>query len=217
MPASSKESLRFYTPQGDAGPGVLVIHSWWGATAGFVSFCEALASEGFVAGLADLYCGRTASSPQEARRLRGSPRREPMYRTLIRSIEAVQSFEGAGGDIGVVGFSMGGHWAVWLSQRRELPIGATVLYYAARAGSFAASHSSFLAHYADRDPWVSRAARRRMEREIERAGCAYRAFDYPGTQHWFAEDDRVQEYEAEASGLAFERTVKHLKDRLGPT
>jgi len=199
-----------------AGPGVLVIHSWWGANSGFVSFCQALASEGFVTGLADLFCGGTASSPEEARRLRRASRREPMYRTLIRNIDELQSFDGAGADIGVVGFSMGGHWAVWLSQQGELPICATVLYYAARAGSFAASRSSFLAHYADRDPWVSRPSRRRMEREIEKAGCAYQAFDYPGTRHWFAEEDRAQEYEAEASGLSFERTARHLKDKLRP-
>ena len=30
-----------------------------------------------------------------------------------------------------------------------------------------------------------------MERAIEKAGCSYRAFDYPGTGHWFAEATRT--------------------------
>ena len=110
---------------------------------------------------------------------------------------------------------MGGHWAIWLSQRPELPIGATVLYYAARAGSFAASPSSFLAHFAEDDPWVSRSARRRMEAAIAKADRPYQAYDYPGTGHWFAEQDRVQDFHPDAAALAFRRTVEHLRGTIG--
>ena len=137
-----------------------------------------------------------------------------MYKTLIRNINELRESDDARGDLGIVGFSMGGHWAVWLSQRSDLPIGATVLYYASRAGSFRRSHSSFLAHYAQTDPWVSAAARRKMESEIEKAGRPYTAFDYPGTGHWFAESDRPGEYAPDAAALALERTLIHLQETL---
>lgn len=195
---------------------MLVIHSWWGLTESFRSFGKALAREGFVIGLADLFDGRTASRPVEAKRLRSARRREPMYKTLTRNIDQLRARGGVRGDIGVVGFSMGGHWAVWLSQRPDLPISSTVLYYAARAGSFQGSHSSFLAHFADHDSWVSAAGRRKMEREIAMARHPYTAFDYPGTSHWFAESDRRGEYDARAAAEAFERTAEHFAQTLAP-
>ena len=192
-----------------------MIHSWWGLTPSFVDFGEALADQGFVVGLADLFDGRTASDPAEVKRLRRAPRREPMYKTLIRNIDELRALDDTGGaDIGVVGFSMGGHWAVWLSQRPDLPIGATVLYYAARAGDFGSGHSSFLAHYAETDTWVSRASRRRMESEIAKAHRRYEAYDYPETRHWFAEKDRDLEYAPQAAELAFLRTAEHLDRSL---
>lgn len=184
-------------------------------TPSFTAFGDALAARGFVVGLADLFDGRTAAEPAEAKRLRGAPRREPMYKTLNRNIAELRPLaQDKTAGVGVVGFSMGGHWAVWLAQRPDLPIAATVLYYAARAGSFHASRSAFIAHYADHDRWVSQASRRRMESELLKAGCRYQAFDYPGTQHWFAETDRPLDYVASAAKLAFERTADHLNRSL---
>lgn len=194
---------------------MLVVHSWWGLTPSFVDFGEALAARGFVVGLADLFDGRTASRPADAQKLRREPRAEPMYRTLIRNIGELRA-DGAvdGKTIGVVGFSMGGHWAVWLAQRPELPIAATVLYYAVRAGDFGASRSAFRAHFAETDDCVRPAARRRMEAAIAKAGRPYTAFDYPGTGHWFAESDRPGDHDADAAALALERTAGFLEGTL---
>lgn len=189
--------------------GVLVIHSWWGLTGSFRAYGEALAAEGFVVGLSDLFGGRTASGIAEAKALRAMRRPEPMYRTLLRDLDRLRR-EAGSERVSLVGFSMGGHWAVWLSQRPDLPVAAAVLYYAARAGGFGDSRASYLAHFAAEDDWVSAAARQRMEKEIGRAGRPYRAHLYPGTAHWFAESDRP-EYEPAAAALAFERTVGHLR------
>jgi dienelactone hydrolase len=70
-----------------------------------------------------------------------------------------------------------------------------------------------MAHYAEDDPWVSQAARKNMERALTRAKCSYVAYDYPSTQHWFAERDRSKEFNAPAARLAFERTVSHIASR----
>jgi carboxymethylenebutenolidase len=200
---------------GDAGasdrPGVLVIHAWWGLTPSFHAFATRLAHSNLTVGLSDLFDGRTATTEAEARTLRRMRRREPMYRTLGRDLDALRGV--AGGPVGIVGFSMGGHWAVWLSQRPEYRVAATVLYYTARGGDFGQSRSAYLAHYAQTDPWVSAAARRGMERAIVRAGCAYEGFDYPQTGHWFAETDHG-EYHPQAADLAFGRTAEFLTQRL---
>jgi len=144
------------------GPGVLVLHSWWGLNEFFRSFCDRLAAAGFVALAPDLFGGKVATTEAEARALRAkasASRREPAYRYLVRTIGELFNHEAvSAGGLAVVGFSMGGHWAYWLAQRPELPIAATVTFYAARNGNYAASNSSFLAHFAEDDPWVSRAS-----------------------------------------------------------
>ncbi len=184
MPHPRTTSLRIIRPQGGTGPAVLVIHSWWGLTPSFTAYGQQLAKAGFVVGVADLFDGETATTEQQARRLRAKPRRQPFYRTLIGAIGELLSSDGVERqEAGVAGFSMGGHWAVWLSQRPELPIAATVLYYAARAGDFSRSRSSYLAHFTENDRWVSGPARRRMELAITKSGRPYRAFDYAGNGH----------------------------------
>ncbi|MEO6890788.1 MAG: dienelactone hydrolase family protein, partial [Ktedonobacteraceae bacterium] len=56
-------------PASGRGPGVLVLHAWWGLNEFFKSLCERLAGEGFVALAPDLYHGRTAASIDGAKQL----------------------------------------------------------------------------------------------------------------------------------------------------
>lgn len=189
--------------------GVLVIHSWWGLTESFRHYGQALAQAGFRVVVPDLFGGATADTEADARRLRARNRGVPRYRLLEAGLDRLRSGAGDEPPVGVVGFSMGGHWAVWLAQRRQYRLAAAVLYYAVRAGTFT-SPTSYLAHFADDDPWVSAGARARMEAAIRRGGYGYTAYDYPGCAHWFAESDRADSYNADAAQLALSRDVEHL-------
>ena len=130
--------------------GVLVLHSWWGLNAFFRDLCDRLASKGFVALAPDLYSGKVADTIPAAKRLRAlstANRKEPIYKFLIREIGFLASHTAVRGPhIATLGYSMGGHWAFWLAQRPQLPITATVTFYAARAGDFSATRSAFLCH-----------------------------------------------------------------------
>lgn len=208
--------MEIIEPDGEPMGAVLVIHSWWGLTPSFRHYGRALAQMGVVAGLTDLFGGQTAETESEARRLRAEPRRVPMYKTLGDDIRTLRDRAGGGQwPIGVVGFSMGGHWAVWLSQRPEYAISATILYYAARAGDFSNCRAAIIAHFAETDDWVSAAVRARMERAIRKAECRYQAYDYHGTSHWFAEEARAAEYRKGAAELAQQRDMAHLRHHLG--
>jgi carboxymethylenebutenolidase len=202
-------------PPSGKGKGVLVIHAWWGLNDFFKGVCDRLAQEGFVAVAPDLFEGQVATTIADAKRLRAKPKREPTYKTLIRAIEKLKTHPAVQGmTISVIGFSMGGHWALWLSQRTELPIGATVTFYGARAGDYTSSRATFLGHFAEQDDWVSDAGLKKLKRSIETAGKVAEFFVYPETSHWFFESDRADAYNSEAAELAWDRTIKFLRKHL---
>lgn len=63
-------AMELLMPAGPPRGGVLVIHSWWGLTAGIRAQGAALRKAGFAVVLADLYHGALARDEAEARALR---------------------------------------------------------------------------------------------------------------------------------------------------
>lgn len=205
-------------PKSGSGPGVLVLHSWWGLNPFFKDLCDRFSDNGFVALAPDLYDGKVASTAQAAKALRAqatASRRVPAYKMLIAAISYLSHHESVSSKrIAIVGFSMGGHWALWLAQRPDLPIAATVVFYAARSGDFTRSNSSFLFHFAENDEWVSSSSVKKLRRNLQVAGRNVSYCSYPGTQHWFFESDRPEAFHREAAASAWTRTLEFLSSGL---
>src|SRR4030081_2755101 len=64
------DDLSAYLADGD-GPGIVVIHEWWGLVAHIKDICDRLAALGFTALAPDLYHGLTATNtePGDAEKL----------------------------------------------------------------------------------------------------------------------------------------------------
>lgn len=193
-----------------------VLHPWWGLTEPIIDRCRDLARQGYVAVAPDLYCGQTAANVEEAQALRRQRRGTPVWRTIVAVLDQAQTHQ-PGGQLALIGYSMGGHWALWLAsrQREEVPaVLATVVYYATRACDFTASHSAVQVHLAESDPFVTATGEAAMERALRRAGRPYERHQYPGTGHWFAEQDREDAFRPEAARLAWDRTIRFLDAHL---
>lgn len=203
-------------PKTGSGPGIVVLHSWWGLNDFFKELCDRLAEAGFVALAPDLYSGKVASTVEAAKKLRAqatASRRVPAYKTLMAAINSLSHHDAVTTpNVALVGFSMGGHWALWLAQQPELPIAATVVFYAARNGDFTRSNSSFLFHFAENDEWVSAASVRNLKKSLDASGRSTRYYDYPGTGHWFFENDQSEAFHPEAAAVAWTRTLAFLAD-----
>ena len=74
------------------------------------------------------------------------------------------------GPIGVLGFSMGGSWAMWLATRAPETVAATTVFYGSQDIDFEASTSAFLGHFAEHDEFVSEDQRVEMEAHLRLLG-----------------------------------------------
>jgi carboxymethylenebutenolidase len=73
-----------------------------------------------------------------------------------------------------------------------------------------------LGHYAEKDDWASEEVARKLEAQVRQAGNDdVTVHIYPGTDHAFFNDTRPEVHDAEASRLAWQRTVEFLHSHLG--
>jgi carboxymethylenebutenolidase len=202
-------------PEGGDVPGILLIHAWWGLSDFFKSVCDRLADEGFVALAPDLYNGKTASTIEEAKRLRSQLKRPVVTKELDGAVDLLSTlFAVSGEKIGVLGFSLGAYWAMWLSTQRLTEVAAVAAFYGIRKGDYKKAQASYSGHFAEDDKWAPLKSVRNAETQMRSAGREVEFHVYPGTKHWFFEKDRRDAYNSKAAQLAWKRTIAFFHKNL---
>lgn len=204
-------------PPSGSGPGVLVLHSWFGLTPFVKEVVDRLSDAGFTALAPDLHGdGRTAETPDEGEALLASTDPNRTANLVVGSITALRRMPATpDGRIGVVGYSMGASWAFWAATRFPDDIAAVTAYYGSQDIDFDPADAVFQGHFAEFDEFVSADDRAYLEAQLRLSGHRTDFHLYPGTGHWFAESDRKAAHAPEAAELAWERTVAFLHDQLG--
>lgn len=203
-------------PRTGAGPGILVVHAWWGLTPFFKALCRRLAGRGFVVLAPDLYHGQTAETVDEAKRLRGRLKQQQAAQELQLATECLHGLDGVTGPaIGVMGFSLGARFALELSVARPKEVEAVVAFYGTSQGNYAPAQAAYLGHFAETDPFVAASGVKKLEKSLSAAGRPVAFYTYPGTAHWFFEKDRPEAYNAAAARLAWQRSLKFFQGMLG--
>jgi carboxymethylenebutenolidase len=202
-------------PASGAGPGVLLLHAWWGLTDIFKNTCERLAEVGFVAYAPDLYHGQTATTIEEATRVRGTLNFDGAILDIIAAIALLRSQpQVRGNSIGAIGFSIGAAFALGMSTNRQ-DIGAVVAFYGLELGpAYTFARAAYQGHFAELDEWESAEDIVTMEQVLRKAGKEVTFYTYPSTRHWFFEENRPGYYDAGAATLAWQRTIVFLHDHL---
>lgn len=208
-------------PENGQGPGVLVLHAWWGLTEFIEKLCDRLAAAGYVALAPDLFGnGATAETIAEAEQLIEEENYEGILAIIGSAADFLRSHSAVVGDgIGVIGFSFGASYAmVAACDIAPSAIDAVVLFYGnypgLEADYFAKSQAAFLGHFAESDPYEDVEAVEKTSNEIQKAGREAAFYFYPATGHWFFEDNKPDAYDAEAAELAWERTLTFLQAHL---
>lgn len=195
--------------------GVLVLHSWWGLTSFFRQFCDRLAEAGFVALAPDLFAGNLPDTPDAAEAELADLDVNRAAALVLSSARALRSVtDDPSAPVGVIGFSMGASWGLWLAARSPLEVAATVAFYGTQDVDFVEARSAFQGHFAEFDALVSDDEVVELEAHLRLLGRDVEFHRYPGTAHWFFEADRELAHDAAAAELAWERTVEFLDRHL---
>jgi carboxymethylenebutenolidase len=203
------------TPTSNVKGGILLLHAWWGLNDFFKGLCERLAAEGYLILAPDLYHGQIARTIPEAENLRRKLTRKIATKEIPKALAELQSQPAlTGRPIGLIGFSLGAHWALWLAKEKPKEIAATVLFYGTRGGEYNQTDSAFLGHFAETDEYESASGVKKLEKTLKTAGKDVTFYHYPNTGHWFFESDQPA-YNPEAANLAWTRTLDYLGIHFG--
>lgn len=211
LDVTEKPAQAYLAAPENGGPGVLVLHAWWGLNPAFKSLCDRLAEEGFTALAPDLFQGQVAETIEGAEALMKSSDDQLVGDTVIAAKEHLLTL--TKGKIGLMGFSFGAAHALIEAARDPENIAATVLFYGVYEVDFGKIKSNVMGHFGERDEMEPLEGVKWMETAMQDAGVDMTVHIYPGVNHWFVETDRP-EFDPAAADLAWERTVAFLKENL---
>jgi carboxymethylenebutenolidase len=209
--AVGADRARLYVSGAANSPAVVVYHPWWGLNDDVLAYADRLAGAGFFVLAPDLVRGRAASTIPDAKRLASQKDEDHADAVALAAIDRLVAPNGR--EVGTLGFSMGGAWAVWCAAKRSA-VKASVIYYATAGPTTAkGAKGPVLGHFAERDEYEPDESIRAFQRALEDAGRTAEFHRYPGTGHWFAEPSR-DAWRKDAADLAFQRTVTFLKSHV---
>ena len=195
----------------DGGPGILVLHAWWGLKPFFKQLCDQLAEHGYVAFAPDMRNGEIATTIDEAKALMEKSDDQFTHAVVMAAKDYLLAH--TKNKIGVIGFSMGAAWSLEVVAEDPEQIAANVLFYGLGPADFSKVKTKIMGHFAEVDEWEPLDGVKAMEMDMKAAGVDGTIHIYPKVSHWFVEEDRP-EYDSASAALAWERTFEFLKKNL---
>lgn len=172
-------------------PGVLVIHEAFGLNEDIVAKCERLAAMGYVALAPDLYAGRGPKPLCVLRAMREL--RKGSGRAFV-DLDAARAWlvrlpQVDGSRIGVIGFCLGGGFALLYAVRA--PVGAAAVFYGQTPSQAEALRGicPVVASYGGRDRLFAPHGER-LARHLQLLGVEHDVKLYPHAGHSFMSDHR---------------------------
>jgi carboxymethylenebutenolidase len=206
-------------PTSGSGHGVIVIQEWWGLTTHIAHIADRLASEGFVALAPDLFGGATTHDADEALQLMLQLPVDRAARDLRGAVDYLLSRdESAGETVGVVGFCMGGAFALQLAVQEGGKIGGAVAFYPVghMPDDYAGLRAPVLIQISDDDEINPPTLAEELTETISAStGQKPEIAHYPAGHAFLNEEDLLGTFDAEQARIAWDRTLAFLHAHLG--
>jgi carboxymethylenebutenolidase len=194
-----------------------VVQEWWGLNDHIRSICDRLAHEGFVAIAPDLYEGNVTADAKQAAAWMSALDRERAVAILLGAIRFLQEKEPIYAEhIGVIGFCMGGSFALLLPCRTSA-IRASVPFYGDLPDPIEQMKNIrcpvlFIA--GGKDPWINSEKVGKLKQAFQQYGIHGETRIYPDADHAFFNDTRHDVYNPAAAQDAWMRALGLLSRTL---
>lgn len=193
---------------------MLLLHSFWGLNRQAKDTANRLADHGFTVLAPDLNAGATFEDVDDAL---GALAEADMNVNASLAQSSVGILRRASIDpeapIGVVGYGPGASWALWLSARLPVEIGAVVTYYGSQSIPMDNASARFLCHWAAADDYVNDLEVADLGLSLQMAGLDFRFEHHENTADGFAEAGRPA-FNAEVEAVAWRQTAEFLAESL---
>jgi carboxymethylenebutenolidase len=193
-----------------------VAHEWWGLNDDVRSLCERFAGEGFVALAPDLYHGEHTTDATRAAQLMQELETPKAMEDLAATVAALRAHPRCNGNVGIVGFCMGGAMSFAAAASVE-GIRCAVPFYGIPVAPYwdaARLRVPIQAHFAKHDGWAKPERAAKMRDEVDARGGSMELFVYDAN-HAFMRAGDPAVYSAESAALAWPRAVGFLHAHLG--
>ncbi len=202
---------------GGTFPGLVLIHEWWGLTAHIRTQVRRFAELGYYVVAPDLFDGQTAHTADQALVLRqqlgeaGPPR-------VGAALRALETHHRCNGEMGVVGWQLGGELALHAAMHRT-DLKAVVAFYA-RPDDYLvlmpADETPILAFYGEHDTTITPENRERMRQALAKSPGHGEVVVCPGATTGFFNDE-LPTYNAAAAADAWKKMLSFLEQHLDLT
>jgi carboxymethylenebutenolidase len=201
--------------------GIVVLQEWWGLVDQITRTCDRFAEAGFTALAPDLYHGTTVplTEPDEAGKQMMALGMDQAAKDLSGTVDELVRRTGRG-EVGVIGFCMGGGLALVLGTQRPDAVKAIVPAYGLipwpdAQPDYSLLDAAVLGHAAEEDDYFTPDAARELEAELRGLGKEVDFHTYPGAGHAFFNEDRPEAFHEESAGLLWDRTLEFFHRTLG--
>ena len=196
---------------------VVVIHENRGLTPHIKDVTRRVAQAGYLALGVDALSplGGTPADEDKGRELIGQLDKAKNLNNYLKALEYLRARPDCNGRTGAVGFCWGGAMANQLGVH-DPKLNAAVAYYGGqpKAEDVPSIKAALLLHYGGLDERVN-AGIPAYEAALKAAGTAYELYVYEGANHAFNNDTSPARYNAEAAKIAWDRTLRLFKEKLG--
>lgn len=205
-------------PESGSGPGIIVVQEWWGLDDHMADIVDRFAAEGFVALAPDLFGGRVAHDTDTAGKYMSELPADQAARDLAGAVDYLLDDDSVtSSTVGVIGFCMGGGFALTLATQQGPRIGAVVVFYGVGEvpDDFAAITAPVQGHYGEQDQFYPVEQARAQEQQMRQQTQSSVEFHYYDAGHAFHNDkDKLGTYDADLAKLAWSRAVEFLRAHL---
>jgi carboxymethylenebutenolidase len=203
-------------------PGIIVIQEWWGLNEHIKDISRRFAHAGYVAIAPDLYSRlghKVTADSNEAGKLMQAFQQADGLKDLNATVTYLKSLDSVDPSrIGVIGFCMGGSYALMLPcTTREIK--AAVVFYGqvpdpdSPLKNLAAP---LLYIYGEDDGWITKADVQRLRDALRQYNKPGEVKTYPGCPHAFFNDTRKEVYRPAEAQDAWKRTLSFFQQHLQP-